>query len=454
MRRRTTVVLVGGAVAAALALGGLFGGVLGEHHPAGPSVAAAPRVELETTLSGFVRGRGTAATVATLETELRAHPHDADRLASLGLAYQLRWRETGDPTFLPLSERALSRALARRPRDASVTLGLGNLALIRHDFRRALRLGHAARRLAPAAARPYGVVGDALLELGRYDEAFAAFDRMTALKPTLASYARVAYARELTGDRAGAVSAMLLALDAAAGIPEPTAWTHVELAKLALGSGRVERAARHVRAALAVFPGYVPALEQRARVEAARGELGRATETARRAATAVPLPQLVALHADLLDRLGRTAAARGQRRLVAAIERLLRANGLRVDLEAAVLRADHRIEPRRTVALARRARADRPSIHGDDALGWALARAGSCDEAGRWLDRALRLGTRDALLFFHRGYAAGCAGDRAEMRAWYRRALRLDPSFSVRWAPVAARLATTNRSLAGREGPA
>ena len=454
MRRRTTVVLVGGAVAAALALGGLFGGVLGEHRLAGPSAAAAPRVELETALSGFARGRGTAATVATLETELRAHPRDADRLASLGLAYQLRWRETGDPTFLPLSERALSRALALRPRDASVTLGLGNLALIRHDFRRALRLGHAARRLAPAAARPYGVVGDALLELGRYDEAFAAFDRMTALKPTLASYARVAYARELTGDRAGAVSAMLLALDAAAGIPEPTAWTHVELAKLALGSGRVERAARHVRAALAVFPGYVPALEQRARVEAARGELGRATETARRAATAVPLPQLVALHADLLDRLGRTAAARGQRRLVAAIERLLRANGLRVDLEAAVLRADHRIEPRRTVALARRARADRPSIHGDDALGWALARAGSCDEAGRWLDRALRLGTRDALLFFHRGYAAGCAGDRAEMRAWYRRALRLDPSFSVRWAPVAARLATTNRSLAGREGPA
>jgi tetratricopeptide (TPR) repeat protein len=177
-------------------------------------------------------------------------------------------------------------------------------------------------------------------------------------------------------------------------------------------------------------------------------------ETARRAATAVPLPQLVELHADLLDRLGRTAPARGQRRLVDAIERLLRANGLRVDLEAAVLRADRGIEPRRTVALARRARADRPSIHGDDALGWALARAGSCDEAGRWLDRALRLGTRDALLFFHRGYAAGCAGDRAEMRAWYRRALRLDPSFSVRWAPVAARLATANRSLAGREGPA
>ena len=29
-----------------------------------------------------------------------------------------------------------------------------------------------------------GVIGDAAIELGRYDEAFAAFDRMASLKPT------------------------------------------------------------------------------------------------------------------------------------------------------------------------------------------------------------------------------------------------------------------------------
>ena len=71
------------------------------------------------------------------------------------------------------------------------------------------------------------------------------------------------------------------------------------------------------------------------------------------------------------------------------------------------------------------------------ALGWALARAGRCSEAERWLDRALRLGTKDALLFFHRGYAAGCSGDRAGMLRWYRNALAQSPAFSVRWAPVA-----------------
>ena len=42
---------------------------------------------------------------------------------------------------------------------------------------------------------------------------------MNALKPNLASYARIAYARELTGDRQGAMAAMRLAVDAASGEP-------------------------------------------------------------------------------------------------------------------------------------------------------------------------------------------------------------------------------------------
>ena len=432
-RGRTTALLVAAAAVAVLGAGSLFGNVLGELRPEAAPASASPRLELDAALPLG----GTAVAVRRLEGAVRVDPRDAGRLGELGLAYQLRWRETGDPSFLPLSERALRRALRARPRDAAATLGLGNLALIRHDFRGALALGREARRRAPFAGRPYGVVGDALIELGRYPQAFAAFDRMAAVKPSLASYARIAYARELTGDRRGATAAMNLALDAAGGVPEPTAWAHVELAKLALGDGLVDAAARHVRAALAIFPGYVLALEQQARVDAARGRLGAAVATARRAATAVPLPQFVALLGDLLDRQGRTVAAAHERATVAAIDRVLAANGLRVDLESAVFRADHRIRPAQTVRLARRARADRPSIYGDDALGWALARAGRCAEAEPWLDRALRLGTKDALLYFHRGYAAGCAGDRRAMRAWYRRALEQSPVFSVRWAPVA-----------------
>jgi tetratricopeptide (TPR) repeat protein len=433
---RRTPLLVGIAVIAALLGGSLFGGVLTESRSASAGVPATDTAAIADGALAGVR-TGTAGVVARLEITVAAYPTDATALASLGLAYQLRWRETGDSSFLPRAERALRRALDARPDDPTAALGLGSLALTRHDFRRGLRLGQRARTLAPGSAKPFGVIGDALIELGRYPEAFRAFERMTALRPSLASYARIAYARELSGDPAGAIAAMRLALDAAGGVPEPTAWTHVELAKLELGLGRLDLAERELHAALAVFPGYVYAREQLARVDAGRGRLDRAILEARRASEAVPLPQFVGLLGDLLDRAGRPAEARRQQATVAVIERLLVAGGVRVDLEAAVYRADHAIRPAETVRLARRARADRPSIFGDDALGWALARAGRCDEALPWLHRSLRLGTKDALLWFHRGFAEGCAGNQAAMRGWYRQALELNPYFSVRWAPVA-----------------
>jgi tetratricopeptide (TPR) repeat protein len=442
---RLTMIAVCGATAAALALGALVGGVLAESPSAGaPAAASAASPALADRALAGAAGGVTGGTIARLEEQARLRPGDAGVLVQLGFAYQLRWRESADASYLPRSEAALRRALRAGGDDAGATIGLGSLALIRHEFGAALRYGRRAQKLLPGSAKPYGVVGDALLELGRYDEAFVAFDRMVSLRPSLSSYARVAYARELTGDPEGALAAMRLALDAAAGQTEPAAFTLVEAAKLELALGRVEPARRDVRAALRALPGYPPALLELARVELAGGRLARATEAARRAAEAVPTTQAVALLAELLERAGKRGEARRQHATVAVVERLLSANGVRVDLESAVYRADRGDAPAATVALARKARADRPSIYGDDALGWALARAGRCDEALAWSARAQRLGTKDPLLFFHRGYAEGCAGDRGAMRTWYGRALALNPEFSARWAPVARRGLVTN----------
>ncbi len=434
MGRRAALV-VGGAIAVALALGGLVGGVLAESPSAG-STPAVPGALAERALGGTAGGVPAGA-VAALEQQARVTPRDPDLLVQLGFAYQLRWRETGDAGFLPRSEAALRRARHARPEEANAVLGLGSLALIRHEFRTALVEGRRARRLLPGSARPFGVIGDALVELGRYEEAFQAFERMVSLRPSLASYARVAYARELVGDREGALAAMRLALDAAGGQPEPTAWALVEVAKLERGLGRLHAAGGHARAALLVVPGYPAARVELARIDAAGGRIERAIVQARRAADALPTSQTLSLLADLLDRSGRRAQGDRERATVDVVDRLLAANGIRVDLESAVYRADNLIRPRETVELARRARAARPSIYGDDALAWALARAGRCQDALPLARRALRLGTEDALLLFHRGYAEGCAGRPSAMRYAYRQALALDPEFSVRWAPVA-----------------
>jgi tetratricopeptide (TPR) repeat protein len=439
VRTRTQLLAIG-LVAVFVAAASLLGGVLRDR---GGAVAAVSRadagVAADQVLAGIATTRGTET--RELERVVRAEPDDARSLVLLGYAYQQRWRETADASNLPRSEAALRRAARLDPTDALAVTGLGSLALIRHDFRTALQIGRRAQRVAPSSARTYGLVGDSLLELGRYEEAFRAFERMVALRPSVASYARIAYARELLGDLLGARAAMQLAADAASGQREPASWASVELAKLDLRAGRLARAEGELRLALELLPGYVFAQEQLARLEARRGNLHRALRLARRAADAVPLPQFVALLADLEERTGDRGAARRQVETVRAIDRILAANGVRTDVESAVFDADHRIRTATLVARARAARAARPSILGDDALAWALARMGHCEEARSWSDRSLRLGTRDALLYFHRAEIERCAGNPRAARSWARRALALDPVFSARWAPYARRLA-------------
>jgi tetratricopeptide (TPR) repeat protein len=419
----------------------LLGGVLRHGTSDAQAVAiAAAAAPVPAQLQAGV-GADTAKQIQQLQRTLRADPEDVRSNDLLGLAYQQRARETGDPTYYTKSEGVLRRALRLAPNDLIATSGLGSLALSRHRFRDALALGRRAQTLSPYTARSYGVIGDALIELGRYDEAFGAFDRMSSLRPSLSSYSRVAYARELLGDVQGAAAAMRLAVESATGQPEALAWTQVQLGKLFWSQGRIRAAGREYRAALAAFPHYAYAYDGLAQVEAARGHLESSIALERRATDVIPLPQFVSALGDMERVAGHAREARKQYALVGVIRRLLVANGVKVDLETAVFDVDHRIRLDESLALARVAQRERPSIDGDDGLAWALARTGHCNEALGYSRHALRLGTLDALKFFHRGMIERCLGHSRASREWLGRALALNSNFSVLWSPVARRLA-------------
>jgi tetratricopeptide (TPR) repeat protein len=434
-RRRLIATATVAAGAAAVAL---FSGALRGSHSSGALAAAAAGSPGFGLAAGDATTADTPALISGLQRRLRANRSDAQGFALLGLAYQQRARETGDPTWYPRSERALRRGLRLEPKNAVAVGGLGSLALSRHRFREALALGQRALRLSPSA-RTYGVIGDALLELGRYRAAFHAFDTMAELKPSVGSYARVSYARELLGRPDDAIAAMRVALEAAADQPEATAWTHVQLGKLYWSIGRIGAAAREYDAALAAFPGYPYAFDALAQVQSARGGLGSAIALETRAVNAIPLPQFVSQLGDLYRARGELRQARRQYALIGVIQRLLVANGVKTDLETALFDVDHGIRLRHALTLARSARAQRPSIDGDDVLAWALARTGRCGEALVYSRRALRLGTLDALKLFHRGMIERCLGHRAAGDAFLRKALALNPHFSIVWSPVARR---------------
>ena len=433
MRKKASLVLVAIGVAAAAAL---FGGVLGGPGAKGTVTHADPAAA-ERLVSGFAPPGDTAAYVAELERRVAANGRDAQGLTLLGLAYQQRARETGDPSYYPRSEEALRRSLALEPRSYLALTGLAALAASRHRFEQARSLAEESVRLSPRSSEAYGVLGDSLVELGRYREAFARFDRMASLKPTLASYSRVSYARELLGRPRAAIAAMKLAVEAGAGTEEPAAWALVQLGNLYYDGGRLLRAEQSYRAALARFPGYVHAQAALGKVAAALGRYGRAARLYRSAVAKLPLPQYEGALGDVLRLAGRPADAERAYGVVGATEKLLRANGVRTELETALFDLDHGGDPVDALARARTAYRERRSIEGDDVLAWALYRNDRCGEALVHSKRALRLGTRDALKLFHRGMIELCLGRDAESRDSLARALAVNPHFSLLYVPLA-----------------
>src|SRR2546423_8694190 len=439
--------LIFGATAAVLtAVALLFGGVFrGSSSSATTSAAALPAsaaalsAQLATGFSGPT-AHTTQGIVSGLQAALRKNPDNVGKLDALGLAYQQRARETGDPTYYTKSQQVLDHALTLVPKDLIATSGLGSLALSRHKFAEALVLGRRAHALSPTTARNYGVIGDALIELGRYHAAFVTYDRMATMQPSLSSYSRVAHALDLLGHTKLAISDMKLAVDASLGQAEAEAWSHVQLGKIYWEIGRVASTGAEDRAALRAYPRYPLALDALARVQAAQGHLQAALTTEGDAVNRIPLPQYVSFLGDLYRATGHKAAAGKQYGLIAVIDKLLTANGVNSDLEISVFDSDHHIAPTATVALAYKAFHERPSIDGDDALAWALTRDRQCAAALPHANHALRLGTKDALKFFHRGMTERCLGAHAAARQDFEHALALNPHFSVLWSLVAERL--------------
>jgi len=365
-------------------------------------------------------------------------PENADARAALGFVYLQAARETADPSNYGRAEEAFRSALELDASHTDAVIGQGTLALARHEFAEALELGNQAIALNPSIARGYGVVADAQVELGQYEDAVATVQTMVDLRPDLASYSRVAYLREIHGDLDGAIDAMEQAVSAGGPSAENTEYVRVQLGNLHFATGDLDAAEQIYRESLARLPDYVHAVAGLARVSAARLEYSQAIELYREAGERIPLPELVIALAETYEAAGDSERAAGERDLVEAMLRLFEANGVQTDLEFAAFFADHGNDPERALELARDVYAQRPTIFAADALAWSLYRNGSIAEAADRADEAMRLGTRSSVLLYHTGVIAAAAGETETARVRLEAALELNPRFSPVLADRAA----------------
>ncbi|MFD8815830.1 tetratricopeptide repeat protein, partial [Streptomyces sp. NPDC059627] len=377
-------------------------------------------------------------TIASLQAHLRTQPKDSDSWATLGLAYVEQARTKGDPSRYPQAEKSLKRALQITPDNDEALAAEAALAAARHEFAPALTYADQALKQNPYNANALASRIDALVELGRYDEASKAADLADQRKPGVPVFTRYAYVRELRGDVKDAQRVLQQALSTATSKGD-ISYVAAQLGLLAWNQGDYKTAQDYYARALAADDTYIPALEGRARVQAALGDRADAIKGMELVVSRYPLPQqLVELGELYEDRnaKGDKAKAEDQYALVEAWIALARANGVNADLDTALAAADHGNKAEALKA-ARAEWARRHTVHTADALAWALYVNGHVKEALPYTRQATATGYHNASFSYHQGMIELANGEKAAGRAALTKALKLNPGFS----PLGARTA-------------
>jgi tetratricopeptide (TPR) repeat protein len=343
------------------------------------------------------------ARIAIAHAAIEKSPSVARGYSDLALALSRRARETSDPSYYREADEALDRALAISPEDFEATKVRAWVRLGQHRFLDAYELARALNERAPDDVMVYGLLTDASVELGRYDEAEKAAQWMLDLRPgNVPGLTRAAYLRELFGDLEGARELMQMALSQTPpSESEDRAWILTQVGHLHLAEGDVTRAERALREALGSFPGYHYALGQLARVRTAQGRHVEAAALLRERQKAADHPENRYELAEALERAGEKMEARAA---FSEFERAARAESAGPDnanRELVFYYTDHARKADEALRIAAGEAASRQDVYTLDAHAWALWAKGRKDEARLTLGKALAVGVRDPRVLEH-----------------------------------------------------
>ncbi len=333
----------------------------------------------------------------------------------LGWAFVAKARLTSDPGYYKLAELCLETLGSAADSDAALLKGH-----IAHALHRFSEMETVARTLiaeSPTRWQSFALLGDALMEQGKLEEATDAYQRMIDLRPCLQTYARVAHLRWLKGNLEGAIKLMKLAVEASSTRdPEPGAWAYARLGSYQLQKGETKGALWSAKRAMEFVPDYPAALVLEAKVLASEVKSGEAVPILQRAVAQSPLPEYQWLLAD-------AAREAGQHELAGEVETTIRKRGRAEDPRSfALFLATRHEDASGALAAAEEELVNRQDIFTYDAIAWAALAAGDIARAKTNSEHALAEGTKDSRLFYHAGRIALAAGETAEAATWFTKA--------------------------------
>jgi tetratricopeptide (TPR) repeat protein len=375
--------------------------------------------------------------IARLQQEIRSNARPfqtAAMIEKLGWSFVEKARESFDPGFYKLAEQCAlcleskqgesqqGGQSADKPLSTPQSIRSAALLLRGHALHNLHHFGEAekiARELVETRGLAYdfGLLGDALIEQGKTDEAALAYQKMMDTRPGPQAYGRAAHLRWLKGDTEGARALMLMSAQSA-GQTESAAWAWSKLAMYELQAGEMKRARAACDAALSMRSEYAPGLFALGRVLLAESKIGEAVGALERAAHLNPLPEYQWALADALRAENQDAAAE-------EVERRLAATGAANDPRSYSLFLSTRgRDPEVALRLAEEELKVRQDVYTLDALAWAQSAKGDAAEGWKTMRSALALGTEDARLYLHAAAIAAQAGENRQAKIYAQKAAR------------------------------
>lgn len=368
--------------------------------------------------------------IRQFETRMKEDPRDFLSLTILGQLYARKGRESGDLAFSRRAEQAFRHALRLKPDHHPATALLAAAYLSQHRFAEGVALARAAYEQT-GSIEPLATLADAYLETGRYregEEAVAALARQAGNDPAI--LARRALVAELKGRTAQAVSLLERAVvqmqKSGESAPE-IAWFHTRLGDVYLHCGCLAEAEQQFEAALGLHEGYAIGLAGLGDVRALQGRLEDAVTLYARSVAETPTPRRLFALGGLEERLNRTADAERHYREAEAIAQQ-EANAPAYYRDLALFYADQVGRASEALAFAEKDLALRPDVRAYDTLAWALYRNRRFDAAAAAIGEAMKLGTRDAGIFYHAGMIHEALGQTERARTYFDEMLRLRPT--------------------------
>jgi tetratricopeptide (TPR) repeat protein len=406
------------AVVALLVIGRYFA----VHKSVKPLPSLSPRAGEVKPSSEFLNAK---EAVEYYEYEIRRKPEVVQNYVELAQLFLQEARITGNHhEYIPKAQEMLEEALRREPENPEAMMAKASMLMTLHQFQEAKQLAQTAVERRPRTAMAWGLLSDALVELGEYEEAVTACDKMLSLRPDLRSYARASHLREIHGDGEGAVAAMRLACDAGVSGQENRAWALYHLGLLYLNQGKRDTAAYIFNGILEERPTYAYALSGLAQIDNAKKQYAEAIDLLTQAYQTMPehafFEQLVEVY----------RAAGDQHRADATAKKVLEAfgqherGGWNINREYALFCADHDLNLPAALKRARMEYERRPkNIDVLETYAWALYKNGKAAEAISVIEQAMRLNTRRATLHYRAGMIYHAAAQPEKALACLKRSL-------------------------------